>query len=78
MAWLVAQKKVGADTPVRDFRLNPRFGDMTFLRATASVALDAIGLGALARQVERSGVAQAVDRLGLDGMLALWHPSPAN
>jgi len=78
VAWLVAQKKVGADTPVRDFRLNPRFGDMTFLRATASVALDAIGLGALARQVERSGVAQAVDRLGLDGMLALWHPSPAN
>ncbi len=78
VAWLVAQKKVGADTPVRDFRLNPRFGDMTFLRATASVALDAIGLGALARQVERSGVAQAVDRLGLDGMLALWHPSPEN
>jgi protease-4 len=51
---------------------------MTFLRATASVALDAIGLGGLARQVEQSGVAQAVDRLGLDGMLALWHPSPAN
>ena len=78
VAWLVAQKKVGADTPVRDFKLTPRFGDMTFLRATASVALDAIGLGALARQVEQSGVVQAVDRLGLDGMLALWHPSPAN
>ena len=78
VAWLVAQKKVGADTPVRDFKLTPRFGDMTFLRATASVALDAIGLGGLARQVEQSGVAQAVDRLGLDGMLALWHPSPAN
>ncbi len=78
VAWLVAQKKVGADTPVRDFKLTPRFGDMTFLRATASVALDAIGLRGLARQVEQSGVAQAVDRLGLDGMLALWHPSPAN
>lgn len=78
VAWLVAQKKVGADVPVRDFKLAPRFGDMTFLRATASIALDAIGLGALARQVEQSGVAQAVDRLGLDGMLALWHPSPAN
>lgn len=78
VAWLVAQKKVGADTPVRDFKLTPRFGDMTFLRATASVALDAIGLGGLARQVEQSGVAQAVDRLRLDGMLALWHPSPAN
>ncbi len=78
VAWLVAQKKVGAGVPVRDFKLAPRFGDMTFLRATASVALDAMGLGALSRQVEQSGVTQAVDRFGLDGMLALWHPSAAN
>ncbi len=78
VAWLVAQKKVGADVPVRDFKLAPRFGDMTFLRATTSVALDAVGLGALARQIEQSGVGQAVDRLGLDGMLALWHPAAAN
>jgi len=35
VAWLVAQKKVGAGVPVRDFKLSPRFGDMTFLRATA-------------------------------------------
>jgi protease-4 len=78
VAWLVAQKKVGAGVPVRDFKLAPRFGDMTFLRATASVALEAMGLGALSRQVEQSGVTQAVDRFGLDGMLALWHPSAAN
>jgi protease-4 len=78
IAWLVAEKKIGADLPVKDFKLNPRFGDMTFLRATAAVALDAIGLGALSRQLERAGVAQAVDRLGLEGMLALWQPAPAN
>ena len=78
VAWLVAQKKVGADTPVRDFKLAPRFGDMTFLRASASVALDAIGLGALARQIERSGVTLAVVWLGLEGMRALWQPSPEN
>lgn len=78
VAWLVAQKKVGSDVPVKDFRLSPRFGDMTFLRATASVALDAVGLGAISRQLEQSGVTQAVDRFGLDGMLALWQPSPAN
>ena len=78
VAWLVAQKKVGSDVPVKDFRLSPRFGDMTFLRATASVALDAIGLGSISRQLEQSGVVQAVDRFGLDGMLALWQPSPAN
>jgi protease-4 len=78
VAWLVAQKKVGSDVPVKDFRLSPRFGDMTFLRATTSVALDAIGLGSISRQLEQSGVVQAVDRFGLDGMLALWQPSPAN
>lgn len=78
VAWLVAQKKVGSDVPVKDFKLSPRFGDMTFLRATAAAALDAMGLGAISRQLAQSGVTQAVDRFGLDGMLALWQPSPAN
>ena len=75
VAWLVAQKGVKSDLPVRDFKLSPRFGDLTFLRAAASMTLDALGLGAIARQVEQAGVAQAVDRLSLDGMLALWHPA---
>lgn len=78
VAWLVAQKKISPDLPVRDFKLAPRFGDMTFLRATAAVALDTVGLGAISRQLEQSGVVQAVDRFGLDGMLALWQPSPSN
>jgi protease-4 len=78
VAWLVAQKNIPAGLPVRDFRLAPRLGDMTFLRATASVALEAIGLGAIAQRLEQSGVAQAVDRLGLDGLLVLWAPSSAN
>lgn len=64
--------------PCEGFKLTPRFGDMTFLRATAAVALDAMGLGAISRQLEQSGVTQAVDRFGLDGMLALWQPSSAN
>ena len=78
VAWLVAQKKIGSELPVKDFKLSPRFGDMTFLRAATSVALDALGLGALSRQFEQSGVTQAVDRLGLEGMLVLWQPSPGN
>src|ERR1700679_647270 len=73
VAWLVAQKGIKADLPVHDFKLAPRFGDLTFLRTAASITLDALGLSAIARQVEQTGVAQAVDRLGLDGMLALWH-----
>jgi protease IV len=78
VAWLVAQKGVKADLPVRDYKLSPRFGDLTFLRTAASITLDALGFGAIARQVEQAGVAQAVDRLGLDGMLALWQPAGGN
>jgi protease-4 len=78
IAWLVAQKGVKADLPVRDYKLSPRFGDLTFLRTAATVTLDALGLSAIARQIEQSGMAQAVDRLGLDGMLALWRPPGAN
>jgi protease-4 len=75
VAWLVAQKGVKADLPVRDYKLSPRFGDLTFLRTAAAVTLDALGLSGIARQIEQTGLAQAVDRLGLDGMLALWHPA---
>ena len=60
VAWLVAQKNVKSDLPVRDFKLAPRFGDMTFLRTAASVTLDALGLSAIARQIEQAGVVQAV------------------
>ncbi|AUC93835.1 signal peptide peptidase SppA [Bradyrhizobium sp. SK17] len=78
IAWLVAEKKVKSDLPVRNYSLNPRFSDLTFLRTAASVTLDALGLGAIARRIEQGGVGQAVDRLGLDGMLALWSPAGTN
>jgi protease IV len=76
--WLVAQKGVKANLPVRDYKLSPRFSDLTFLRTAAAVTLDAVGLNAIARQVEQSGMVQAIDRFGLDGMLALWQPAGAN
>jgi protease-4 len=78
VAWLVAQKGVKANLPVRDYKLAPRFGDLTFLRTAASITLDALGFNAVARQIEQAGVARAVDRLGLDGMLALWEPAGTN
>ena len=59
-------------------KLSPRLGDLTFLRTAASITLDALGLSAIARQVEHAGLVQAVDRLGLDGMLALWQPAGSN
>ena len=74
LTWLTEQKGVKKDLPVRDYSLGPRFGDLTFLRTAASITLDAIGLGAIARQVESS----AMDRFALDGMLALWQPAATN
>ena len=78
VAWLVAQKGVQADLPVRDYKLTPRFSDLTFLRTAAAVTFDALGLSAIARQIEQTGMAQAADRLSLEGMLALWQPAGAN
>jgi protease-4 len=78
IAWLEAEKGVKKDLPVRDYKLSPRFGDLTFLRTAASITLGALGLGSIAHQIEQAGLAQAVDRLSLDGMLALWHPAGTN
>ncbi len=78
IAWLVAEKNVASGLPVRDFKLSPRFGDLTFLRTAAFLTFDALGLSGVARQVEQAGVVRAADRLGLDGMLALWQPAPSN
>src|SRR6202048_1596288 len=77
IAWLVAQKNGKSDLPVRDYKLAPRFGCLTFLRTAASITPDALGLSVIARHVEQAGVVQAVDRLGLDGVLALWRPAGA-
>src|SRR5579872_4951112 len=51
VAWLVAEKGVKADLPVRDYKLTPRFGDLTFLRTAASMTLEAVGLDGLAQRL---------------------------
>jgi protease-4 len=66
---------VKSDLPVRDFKLAPKFGDLTFLRAATSVALDAAGLSSLAQQL---GIGGALEQFNLDGMLALWRPAGPN
>jgi len=75
VAWLIEQKKIDRELPVRDFRMAPRFGEMSFIRLALSMSFDAIGLTSIARQLEESGAIQAVDQLGLQGVLALWRPS---
>ena len=77
LAWLEQEKKIPADTPVRDVSLKPRFGELSFLHI-AAWTFDAVGLSAFARRIEDWGALQAVERLNLDGLLALWHPSGSN
>src|SRR4051794_9256497 len=78
VAWLAKEKNIDPKTPVRDYRLRDRFGDLPFLHTAAIVTLDALGLGSVARHLEEWGAVQAMERLNLDGLLALWHPSGAN
>jgi len=75
IAWLAKEKGVDAKTRVRNYDLEPRFRDLPFLHVAASWLLDAVGLGAWARQMETWGTMRAIERLNLDGLLALWHPS---
>jgi len=76
--WLRAQNKITGNPPVRDFRLAPRFSDMTFLRAAVAGALESLGLPTMARFVGGSAAAGLSEHLQLEGMLALWRPSGAN
>jgi protease-4 len=76
--WLAKEKHIDAKTPVRDYPLAPRFGDLPFLHVAALGALDAVGLRGLAERFKEWGAVQAIDRLNLDGLLALWHPSSTN
>jgi protease-4 len=76
--WLAKQKGIDAKLPVRDWRLAPRLSELSFLHLGAAAVLDAVGLGSLARRFEDVGSVQALERLNLDGLLALWHPPVAN
>jgi protease-4 len=76
--WLTKEKGVPAGTPVRDWQLKPRFSDLSILHLATTIALESVGLGSLAHRLMEWGTIQAVDRLNLDGLLALWHPPTAN
>ncbi len=77
LAWLETEKKVPATTPVRDYSLEPRFSELSFLHV-AAWTFQAVGLSAVAHGIEEWGAVQAVERLNLDGLLALWHPPSSN
>jgi protease-4 len=77
LAWLAQVKHVPANTPVRDYSLEPRFSEFSFLHV-AAWTFQAVGLSAAAQRLEDWGGVQAVERLNLDGLLALWHPPSSN
>ena len=76
--WLAKEKNIDPKTPVRDYPLAPRFSDLPFLHVAALGLLDAVGLNGLAERFREFGAIQAVERLNLDGLLALWHPPSSN
>jgi protease IV len=78
IAWLAKEKNIDAKLPVRDYELHNRFSDLPFLHAVVAATLETVGLGTLARSIDEWGAVQAVERLNLDGLLALWHPAGAN
>jgi protease-4 len=77
LAWLEKEKKVPATTPVRDYSLQPRFSELSFLHV-AAWTFETLGLNVIAHRIEEWGAVQAVERLNLDGLLALWHPPSSN
>ncbi len=73
--WLAAEKKISTDLPVRDYHLHGRLDDLPFLHAAAVALLNAAGFDGLARRFESLTGVGALERLNLDGLLALWQPS---
>ena len=78
VSWLTKEKGLKPDMPVRDWELKSRFGDLSILHMATAAVLDAVGLGSFARQLESWGSVRAIERLNLDGLLALWHPPAGN
>jgi protease-4 len=77
LAWLTTEKKIAADVPVRDYSLQPRFSEFSFLHV-AAWTFAAVGFPAIAQRIEEWASVQAIERLNLDGLLALWHPPLSN
>jgi protease-4 len=78
--WLAKEKNIDLKTPVRDYSLSryPRLTELPFIHVAVVGLLDAAGLTSFVRRIEELGTLQAIERLNLDGLLALWHPPVTN
>lgn len=77
ISWLAKERKIDAKTPVRDYKLNDRLGDLSFIHLAAAI-LQAAGLQSVAQRFLEAGTAQTIEAMNLDGLLALWRPPAAN
>jgi protease IV len=75
IAWLAKEKGIDPALRVRDWRLDSRLSDLGFLHLMESKLLEHLGLGGFAARLHELGTVQAVERVNLDGLLALWHPA---
>jgi protease-4 len=72
--WLASEKKIDRNLPVRDWRTRPRTDEFSFLSFAGNRLLTAFGLPPML-----SGDAgEAVERLHLDGLMAVWQPPLTN
>jgi protease IV len=76
--WLAKSDNIDPKTPVRDWRLHPRFSQLSFLHLGVTKMLDLLGLDSLAREFDLGGAMRTAEKLNLDGLLMLWHPSAGN
>jgi len=75
VAWLAKEKSIDATLPVREYKLDQRLGDLSFIHLATAATLEAVGLNSWARHLREWGTIQTIERLNLDGLLALWHPA---
>lgn len=78
VAWLAKAKGIDAKLPVKDWDLKPQFGDLSFIHLGSGALAEALGLGPLVRTLGGAGTIQSLERLNLDGLLALWHPAASD
>jgi protease IV len=76
--WLAKTSNVDPKTPVHDWRLHPRFSQLSFIHLGVTKMLDFLGLGSLVPEFELTGALRTAEKLNLDGLLMLWHPSAGN
>jgi protease-4 len=74
--WLASEKGVSRDLPVRDWRpKRSGLGGLPFVDAAVAAVLRSLGLGAVAERIAAGEGLPGTGHLGLDGLLAVWHPA---